>query len=159
MSKRLKRKIRELCNLDEMSKEERLIRAKEILNSTKEKQKLCNSMPGLTFRDIEKAMVAIMEERQPSAKELEELEERSLHPEKYEPQSISPSTGKPGEYRSLTREEVARLIAASKEPCINVAPSTWTDDYPTYSAEEVAALMKGNYNPNMFKYIKKYKKT
>ena len=143
MSKRLKRRVRELCGLDSLSKEDRLLRAKEILENNKIKQKLCNQMPGLTFKDIDRTMEAVLEERYPTDKELEELELRELAPEKFEPPI--PAIDRPpkteGPWRPLTREDVARLMAASKKPVESEPVVTYTD-YHTYSPEEVQVLLE-----------------
>lgn len=151
MSKRLKRKVRELCGLDSLSKEDRLLRAKEILESTKIKQKMCNQMPGLTFKDIERAMTDVINERQPTEREQEELELRELAPEKFEP--YIPQVEHPRRevtYRNPTREEVAWLLAQSNKP-IEQEPVPEKKDYPTYTREEVAALLRGDYDPANFK--------
>lgn len=142
MSKRLRRKVRELCGLDLLSKEERLLRAKEILENNTTKQKLCNQMPGLTFKDIDKAMIAVLEERNPTDREIEELELRELAPEKFEPPIIAidrpPKTE--GNYRPLTREETAALLAKSNKP-VQSEPIPDKKNYRTYTMEETVALL------------------
>lgn len=149
MSKRLKRKVRDLCGLDSLSKEDRLLRAKEILESTKIKQKMCNQMIGLTFKDIERAMTAVLEERQPTEREQEELELRELAPEKFEPfiPQIDRPPAREVSYRPMTREECAWLLAQSNKP-IEKEPAAETNyNYKTYTREEVQALLRGDYDP------------
>lgn len=157
MSKRLKRKVRELCGLDSLSKEDRLLRAKEILESTKIKQKLCNQMAGLTFKDIERAMTAVIEERQPTEREQEELELRELAPEKFEP--FIPQIDRPPvrevTYRHITREECAWLLAQSNKPIEKEPAPKPNNNYRTYTREEVQALLRGDYDPENFKKHRK----
>jgi hypothetical protein len=100
-------------------------------------------MPGLTFKDIERTMVAVLEERYPTEKELEELELRELAPEKFEPPI--PAIDRPpktdGYFRPLTREETAALLAASNKPVKDEPLPAYTN-YHTYSQEEVRFLLQ-----------------
>lgn len=149
MSRRLKRKIRDLCQLDQLSKEERRAAATSLLHDNDAKQKLCNSVPGLSFKDIDRAMKDILSERQPTEEELE----RIAVPEKYDPPFLpgSKSGIKKMKYRTLTLEEVQALIAASEAP---FTPETESEkpnrQYPTWTLEETLALIDGTYDPNNF---------
>lgn len=151
MSRRLKRKIRDICNLDHLSKEERRLAATSILNDTNAKQKLCNSMPGLSFKDIERAMRDILAERQPTEAEIEEEELMEIAPEKFEPPTLLGRKSTPGKmkYRVLTPEETRVLIEASKAPFEPPPVSeNSTKLYNTYTMEQAVALINGTYDPN-----------
>jgi len=88
-------------------------------------------------------MIAVLEERYPTEKELEELELRELAPEKFEPPI--PAIDRPpkteGAWRPLTREQVADLLAASRKPVEQEPIQTYTN-YHTYSREEVQLLLE-----------------
>lgn len=143
-----------MCGLDKLEREERLTRANEILNSTELKQAICHQILGTTFKDIDKVMIAVIKERQLIPAQEEEIELREAAPEKFEPEfdaelefklnkrAASPRKG--GGYREYTREEVAKLLAASEAPFEppQVAPRV---DYPTYSREQVQELMREHY--------------
>lgn len=153
MSKRLKRKIRDICNLDHLSKEERRLAATSILNDTQAKQKLCNAVPGLSYKDIERAMKDILAERQPLDQELDEEELREIAPEKFEPPTLlgRRSTPTKMQYQVLTPDEAQALIDASSAP-FEVEPVSEKPvrAHPTYSMEESVALINGNYDPKIF---------
>ncbi len=110
---------------------------------------MCNQMIGLTFKDIERAMTAVLEERQPTEREQEELELRELAPEKFEP--FIPQIDRPQareiSYRPMTREECAWLLAQSNKPIEKEPPVETNKTYRTYTQEEVQALLRGDYDP------------
>lgn len=154
LSKKLKRRIQELCGFNNLERQERLDRAHEILNSTELKQAICHQILGTTFKDVERAMEAIIKERQLTPAQEEEMELRESHPEKYEPEfdaelefKINKKVASPKKslgYREYTREEVAELIAASNAPYVPPEPAPRVD-YPTYSREQVQELMREHY--------------
>lgn len=146
LSKKLKRRIHDLCGFKDLDRDERLSRAHEILSSNDLKQAICHQILGATFRDVERAMDSIINERQLTPSQEEELELRESNPEKFEPKfdaelefklnkNIS-SNYVPTGYRVLTREEVAELVAASDAPC-EPTPEREPVSYRTYSREEV----------------------
>lgn len=155
LSKKLKRRIQELCGFNELDREERVNRAHEILNSTELKQAICHKILGTTFKDIERAMEAVIKERQLTPAQEEELELRESHPEKYEPEfdpelefKINKKAADPVKstgYRTLTREETAALIAASNAPYEPPAPVERVD-YPTYTREQVQELLRDHFS-------------
>jgi hypothetical protein len=73
LSKQLKKRIHELCGLDNLERDAKLVRASEILNSVEIKQYICNTILGVSYKDVEKAMLSIMQERQ-----LTDIEEEKL---------------------------------------------------------------------------------
>lgn len=152
MSKRLKRRIHEACGLDSLSKEERLKRAYEILNSNELKQALCNQILGTKFKDISSAMRAIVNERTPSREEREELELMEIAPEKLSPEDFLPRQQKSSNgpmYKTLTLEETQALIAASNAPFevfeFEAKPLNRAN-YRTYSREEVEQMVRDHYS-------------
>jgi len=134
-----------------LSKEDRLLRVKEILENNHIKQKLCNLVQGLTFKDIDRAMKDIIAERQPTEAEQEELELREIAPEKFEPPipallrpDNTQSTHKI-KYTTYTREQITWLFAQSEKSVQQEPIKEFNTNYKTYTPEEVAALIKGDY--------------
>ena len=70
MAKKLKKKVEELCGLEDLQWEERRAKAESILASSERKQELCNQLQGLSFRELEKVLKSVIAERQ--VKEVEE---------------------------------------------------------------------------------------
>lgn len=146
-----------MCGFNDLEREERLARAHEILNSSELKQAICHKILGTTFKDIERAMDAIIKERQLTPAQEEELELRESHPEKYEEEAYdpyldfkknkhvaSPKKSSSG-YRELTREECAALIAASNAP-FEAPPPIERPNYPTYTREQVQELLRDHFS-------------
>lgn len=160
MSKKLRKRIRELCGLEGLERSERRRQAQQILDSPELKQQICNQMLGLSFRDIDKTMRNVLAENQPTPEEQEESELRRIAPHKFDPDAILesriPRTGrKKVTYKTLTREETRKLIEASNKPIENEPRPK--PKYDTYTFEEVQALLAGNYHPDMFKRKRKKK--
>lgn len=63
MSKKLKKKIEEICGLHGLDWETRQNRAGQILASPEWKQSLCNELLGLSFRELERTLNGIVSER------------------------------------------------------------------------------------------------
>lgn len=63
MSKKLKKKIEEICGLHGLDWETRQNRAGQILASPEWKQSLCNELLGLSFRELERTLQGIASER------------------------------------------------------------------------------------------------
>jgi hypothetical protein len=143
-----------LCGFNNLEREERLSRAHEILNSNELKQAICHEILGTTFKDVERAMEAILKERQLTPAQEEELELRKTIPEKFEPEfdpdlefKINKKAAdhkKESGYRTHTREEVAELLAASKAPC-EPTPQIEKTEYPTMTREECERLVREHY--------------
>lgn len=147
-----------MCNLDSLSSEERAEKAREILEDCELKQDLCLKCPGLTHKDIERTMKAVLAERHIRKEPTEE----ELYPEKYgnDPnpkQEVWCPGNRNVEYKPLTREQAAWLVEQSEKP-IQKDESKPKKEYKTYSMEEVAALMKGDYHPDKFRYKCKKRK-
>lgn len=143
-----------MCGFNELDREQKVIRAQEILSTAELKQAICHQILGTTFKDIERAMRAIIDERQLTTEQQEELEIRQTMPEKYEPEfdptfefklnkkAADPKKG--SGYGTYTREQVAELLAASNAPCLP-PPVREPIEYPTYSREQVQELMRQHY--------------
>jgi hypothetical protein len=98
LSKRLKKKLLEVCGFTPLSKEERKEKAKEILNSSELKQEICHRVIGISHKDVEKVMRSIIQEREPPKKDrnsedVDEIEEYA--PEKIFPEYTLPILVKP----------------------------------------------------------------
>lgn len=151
-----------MCGFNDLSREERIVRANEILTSTDLKQSICHQILGTTFKDIDRVMRAILEERQLTSDQQEELEIRKTMPEKYEPDFdpaiefiVNKKAADPKksgiQYTNYTREEVAELINAPEVTFVEPAPIQ-SRNYPTYSREQVQELMY-----EQFKYLEQKK--
>jgi hypothetical protein len=64
LAKKLKKKIEDLCGLTSLGWEDRQDKANQILSSNEWKQRLCNELIGLSFRELEKVLIGIANERQ-----------------------------------------------------------------------------------------------
>lgn len=51
----------------------------------------------------------------------------------------------------LDEAEIRMLVQESNRPVEENNPAAFNWDYPTYSFEEVAALLANNYHPSMFR--------
>lgn len=152
MTKRLKKRIREVCGLDSLSREERILRIQEILDSVEEKQAICNQIIGTSFKDIEKALTSIKGEK-PKSNDADELAKEipdKVYPEK---QSFDREMKANNLIELMDPKEVAWLVEQSTKPLEPIVTSeTFSHTaHDTYSFEEVAALIEGNYHPSMFK--------
>lgn len=122
------------------------------MNSDDLKQAICHQILGCTHRDIERSMLAVINEKQLTEEEAALVELEELAPEKFNPDiqfkvnKEKSNVKRDIRYRNLTREETAVLIAASsitiKAPPL-LSPIL---DYPTYTREDVQALMRGDYD-------------
>lgn len=147
-----------MYKLDSLSPEERSRRAREILEDNDIKQDMCLKCPGLTHKDIERTMKAVLAERHIR----DEPTEEDLYPEKYGKESnlrqeVWRPSKKKVEYTTLTREQTAWLVEQSEKP-INAPLKKDSTKYRTYSMEETAALIKGDYHPDKFRYKKRKRK-
>lgn len=97
----------------------------------------------------------VINERQVTTAQEEELEDRANNPEKYEEEEFDAELEfklnksaadkvKLKNYVPYTREEVAELLAASEAPFV-APPSVERQPYPTYSREDVEAFMEEHY--------------
>jgi hypothetical protein len=158
LSKKLKRRIREASGIDLLGKDERHQRASEILGDVAEKQSICHRVLGASFKDVEGTMRDLLsEKRSKQQQEYEELMEEA--PQKLQPEIENKKRYTPEATQLVylvDRKEVSSLISeslhskATQEVVVPADPHS----YPTYSLEEVAALIDCNYNPVQFRYVK-----
>lgn len=78
----------------------------------------------------------------------EDLPEEKLYPEQSRQAS---NYFKTEMVPMLDPDEVRRLVEQSGDSLANRVPVEVKTDYPTYTFEEVAALMACNYHPSMFR--------
>lgn len=127
-----------------MSRDERLRRAHEILKNPDLKQAICNQILGTTHKDVERAMISLIEERKLTAAQIEQMELEELAPEKFDLEmdfKMSGTAAKPkNRYTTYTLEDVQVLIAAGDQPVAH-KPKEHID-YPTYTLEDVQRLLK-----------------
>lgn len=106
-------------------------------------------MPGLTFKDIEKVMKDEIADKKPISEEdeiynsLKEEMPEKLYPEEFKPKSKS----KRSKLRYYSIEETLELINAKSIIVLDTPSKPRPDNYPTYSQEEVLALLNGTYKP------------
>lgn len=116
MSKRLKRRILEICNIQNLSRKEKAKRAAEILFDSAQKQKICNEIIGVSYKDIEKALKDMASLRVPEELS-EENELMAICPEKLNPGAKPTRQNKPIKLIPiLDPKEVLNLINATHEP-------------------------------------------
>lgn len=143
-----------MCGFNELTRDEKVNRANEILNSAELKQAICHRILGTTFRDVERVMESILSERRLTQAQEEELELREMSPEKFEPEfdadfefkmhEEAADSKKSRGYTTYSKHEVAKLMAASNaefKPRVPEEPK----DYHTYSFAQVQELMHEHY--------------
>jgi hypothetical protein len=108
-----------------MDKEERRAKAQEILDNSEMKQSICHEIVGVSFKDIEKAMKSILNEREPPKSSSEDMDDIvDYAPEKVYPDFHSYGSGslsfKPvSKETTYTKAEVQELVKdyfVRKEP-------------------------------------------
>lgn len=140
-----------MCGLNDLSREERLLKANEILKSNDLKQAICHQIQGCTFKDIERSMEAVIKERQRTQYEEEQLEEQEFAPEKYDLEldfkiNKHASDVRTGDsYGHLTREDVARLLAASRSEPKPYEPEVPPAVYPPLDRDVAQRLVREHY--------------
>jgi hypothetical protein len=145
-----------LCGFLNLKHEEKLKKANEILKSTDLKQAISHQILGTSFKDIEKTMMSIINERQLTEEQEEQIELEQLSPEKFDLEldfklnksSSDKSTmeSKSYKYKTYTMAEVNALLEASRAdtPIIKEyreAPAV----YEHISRETAERLVKEHY--------------
>jgi hypothetical protein len=139
-----------LCGLQKLSRDERLSRANEILNSTELKQAICHQILGCTFKDIERAMAVTIDERQITEAQAERMELEEMAPEKFDPQlefkinKEASNIKKDYRYTTYSMEEVQKLLAASNAPYVPQEPTIRTE-YKTMPRELAEQLVREHF--------------
>lgn len=111
-------------------------------------------------------MTAVMNERQITEQQQEQLDLQESAPEKYDVQDLdlefkinkqSSNNRQEVRYRAPTREEVAALLAASNAP-VEIITKPHNYDYPTLSREECSRLVREHYEYKERERQTKYQK-
>lgn len=141
MSKRLKKRILEVCGLNNLNREDRAQKASAILNDSEYKQKICNEIIGISHRDIEKTLKGLLTARAISKEEeiYQELEEEQA--EKLYPDSAPMRVKKQLKLVPLlNKSEVNELIHATNEPLEEVGHQKEKNN-SFYSLEDVLKML------------------
>lgn len=144
MSK-IKKKIKEYLGFNGLNREEEIIRAFYVLNNNDLKQQICNQIQGLSFKDIDKVMEAILNNSSMSMDEIRELyeaykEKIELDMPHYAPQQTQ-TNKKKIKYYNPSPEEVQRLLEASREQKVDKPIKSSKKHYINPSIEEASALV------------------
>lgn len=153
MTKKAKKRIKELCGLESLSREDRIARCKELLDDDDFKQEICHKMLGTTFRDINKILKEEIASSKARSEEEAILEEMANEqPEKLDPE-LQPLRRQHKAIRRgyYTREESLTLIEADSGAKW-LAEATKPRDPPTHtwSPEEIWALINCCYDSRNF---------
>jgi hypothetical protein len=132
LSKRVKKQVQDISGLSYLKREQKIERAREILESVEKKQALCNDIPGLNFKDLEKLLKGIIDSKAPAKVPDEPPEVQAMERE------VRPTRTT----LMLDIAEINRLIHASETPLFKPSKSiSLRDMYPyTYSPEETKKL-------------------
>jgi hypothetical protein len=143
LSKRLKRKLHELLGLDDLSRELRFKRAREILNDSDYKQEICNENIGVSHRDIDKVLKEILKDKKGSLAEQLAIEyDIELPVEEDEPEvKIQRTKKKLFTMLLLDTDEVNELLKASDTPLQRPSKVIDFEVYSTYSMAEALELL------------------
>ena len=138
-----------MCGFKDLNREKKLIRANEIINSTELKQTICNQILGTTFKDVERAMISVIDERQITEVQQEELDLQNIAPHKFDDFEIKIAKKIPAKafyprYREFTLEETVALLALNDVPVKPVVKAEPTE-YQTYSREKVEEFMREHF--------------
>ena len=152
MTKKAKKRIRELCGLDGLNRQARAIRSKELINDDALKQSICNTLIGTSFRDIDKLLKEEINASKARTEEENIHEELELEvPEKLDPDlQMIRRNKKPIKRGFYTKADSLRLIEAdtSKEWLAEKIESKPAST--TWSAEETYALINSCYDSRNF---------
>jgi hypothetical protein len=149
----LRKLVRQLWDLDTLSSDDRVGRATELLNDIQEKQAACNKVVGLSFKDIDKVLKAIINEKKPGRSD--EDDEREQNPDKWS--SASPSidseraTGRHYDVGDAYSPEDVAWFLAQKDRIIVEESNKTLIGYKSYTPAQVDALLKGDCHPSIFK--------
>jgi hypothetical protein len=100
---------------------------------------------GTSHKDVERAMLSVLNDRRDEYEESEGIVEPSqatidaIIPKKIKSE---PEFERPSRYRTLTLEEVQYLLQVSDEPIKAETQPESNLDYPTYSMEEASRLVR-----------------
>lgn len=156
----MKKRIQEVCGFNNLKRDEKIKRAHEILNNTELKQSICNQILGASFKDVERAVSAIIDERRLTREQEEMLELEAQAPEKFDKDDLEfqfkvAKTSAPKssmymdpssyEYRAHIEELLAEYFGRKEEDKVEAVQSSRPADYPTLSLEETQELLAEYY--------------
>ena len=126
LSKRLKKKIQDVSGLSYLKRKEKSERAREILDSNSERQRICKEVAGLSSDELVEYLESIADSPAP----ISEPEEREKRPIKT--------------VLLMDRSEINKLIHASESPLVKPSTAAKVEElYPyTYSESEVKKLVE-----------------
>ena len=152
MTKKAKKRIRELCGLEGLNRQARAIRSKELVGDDTLKQSICNQLIGTSFRDIDKVLKEEINASKARTEEESIHEELELEvPEKLDPDlQMIRRNKKPVKRGFYTKADSLRLIEAdtSKDWLAETIESKPAST--TWSAEETYALINSCYDNRNF---------
>jgi len=130
-------------------------RAKEVLNSNELKQAICNTVLGVSFKDVEKAMKSLLERSKQSISEEKKEAEPEAELETASQATIAaiiPKKFVESKYRNPTMAEVNKLLDAAQVPTVFPEGPKMSKNYPTIPRDVVERLVREYYG---YKDIKK----
>lgn len=151
----MKKRIQEVCGFNNLKRDEKIKRAHEILNNTELKQSICNQILGASFKDIERAVSSIIDERRLTKEQEEMLELEAQAPEKFDKDDLDFQfkVTKPNnksnrmldpdsyEYRERMRELLTEYFGRSDEESTPKSEISQNLDYPTLTLEQTQELL------------------
>jgi hypothetical protein len=141
LSRRLKRRILELCALNNIGRDDKIRKAREILSDHERKQAICNENVGISHRAIDKVLRELVE-----SKVVDEEADESRDPHEEEIASTPVRVHKPLKLVPLfDQDEVNRLLRASQKPLDDLdRPASVNPKYTTYTEEEVREALRNS---------------
>jgi len=122
--------------------------AAKILSSNEERQAICNAIVGASFRDIDKALNALLNNKRLTREQLQLQELEESVPEKFGHESQYSKEKRKNSQRMeylLDTDEVNRLLNDSVTSKANEPHEKFTNaEYPTYSQEEALKLINND---------------
>lgn len=105
-------------------------------------------------------MYAVINEKQLTEEQTAQVELEQIAPEKFDPDlqfkinKHASNVKKDMQYKVLTREETAALVAASHAPHVAPPSHFQRTDYPTYTREQAEALVREHYGYNTEEHMR-----
>jgi len=151
LTKRLKRRVMEACGLSDLGREDRILLAQEIIESSDLKQQICNDVDGLSFRDIEKVLSEILKSKAERSSKKDKRKSKDTNEQDFDSESIDLPEEEPVaivrkklklQYL-IDQDEVNLLIEASLAPPVVKSTISTEARYDTYTQRECNDLLSG----------------
>jgi hypothetical protein len=142
----------EACGLSDLGREDRILLAQEIIESSDLKQQICNDADGLSYRDIEKVLSEILRSKADRSSKNSKRKEKQNNEQDFESESAdSPEEEHLVEVKRkklklvylIDQEEVNTLIEASLAPPVIKSTISSGARYDTYTQRECNDLISG----------------